>query len=548
MTYWQRAAAYADAVLNGDIPANVFIKLACERFVKDLQRDDIYPSEEGERWCRFLERLPHVKGPWASRGETLKLGDWQIFATINLYGWYYTATNLRRYREGFILVPRKNGKSFWVSGLALGHLCIDGAYGAEVYCGAASEKQAYEVFKPARLICKRLPGLRERFGIEVNAKSLNRIGDGSSFAPVIGNPGDGSSPSAAIVDEYHEHKTNDQVDTFVTGMGAREQPMLLQISTAGSDIGGPCHTKQMEVQDILRGSIEDDTVFGLIYGIDEDDEWDTIEAQKKANPNYGVSVGELFLETELKKAKRSATYQNRYRTKYLNQWVGAKTAWMNMLAYQKCRNKDLNIESMKGRDVIVTLDLASRKDFAEIGLLFPKGDKMKAFVKHYLPEDTIHETTNKRLHDWHAAGWIETTEGNTIDFQQLEDKLIEIKRDYNVIDTAYDPFQATYLVTRLQKLGFPLTEFKQNLFNMSEPMHELEALILEGNIEFEYDPVLMWQFGNVVAKVDAKGKIYPNKERDEAKIDGVVSIIMGVGRKIVSKGPGLTKSRGVIVI
>lgn len=531
-SYWQVAAQYADDVLDGTIPAGAHVKAACKRFIADLSRKDIEPTEDGERWCRWLEKLPHVKGKWARQRERFKLSPWQVFCTVNLYGWRVVATGRRRFREGYIEVPRKNGKTFWVAGLALGHLCIDGEFGAEVYCGATTEKQAWEVFRPAKQICEREPALRERFGVEVNAKVLNILGNGSRFEPVIGDPGDGASPSAGIADEFHEHKSSDLVDTFTTGMGAREQPMMLYITTAGTDMGGPCYAKRADVIDILKGTVEDDQIFGIIFGLDEDDPWDTVEAQIKANPNFGISVDTEFLSGQLAQAKRSAQKQTAYRTKHLNQWVGAKAAWMNMLAYQACRKKALDLDKFAGMRCFAAVDLASKTDIASLALLFERGDRYAAFVKHYLPEDTIAEGGNTRYKAWHSEGWITATPGNVLDYQFIEDDLDDIKSRFELADLAYDPFQATQFATRGLERGFPMTEFGQTVKNFSEPMKELEACILKKKIDFEFDPVLTWMFGNVVAKLDAKDNIFPRKERKEAKIDGVVALIMCFGRML----------------
>lgn len=544
MSYWHKAAGYADRVIAGKIPAGNYVKLACQRFVRDLKRKDIEPHQDGNRWCQFLERLPHVKGRWAARHETLQLGDWQVFCTVNLYGWRVVKTGRRRFREGYVEVPRKNGKTFWFAGIGLGHLCIDGEFGAEVYCGATTERQAWEVFRPARQIAERVPALREHYGVEVNAKVLNILANGSRFEPVIGNPGDGSSPSCGIADEFHEHKTADLVDTFVTGMGAREQPMMLYITTAGSDMGGPCYAKRADVIDVLKGTVEDDTMFGIIYGLDEADPWDTVEAQRKANPNYGISVDPEFLKGQLAQAKRSAAKQNAYRTKHLNQWVGAKTAWMNMLAYQACRRKDLALEQYRGRRCIAAIDLASKIDIACLALLFEQDGRYAAFLKHYVPEARIEDGGSTRYKEWHAAGWLTATPGNVIDYDFIEDDLREVKSAHELIDVPYDPFQATQFATRMLDEGFPMIEYGATVKNFSEPMKELEALILKKLIAFEMDPVLLWMFGNVVAKVDAKDNIFPRKERDEAKIDGVVALIMALGRMMFHKSTDIDYQPG----
>ncbi len=552
MTFTERAKKYAREIKSGKIQACKYVKQACDRFLRDIKRKDIFlDKDEAERWCRFLEKLPHVKGQWAARGETFVLSDWQIFCTVNIFGWKKKKTGLRRFREVYIEVPRKNGKSFWVAAIGVGMLTIDGEYGAEVYCGATTEKQAWEIFRPAKQICERTPALREKFGLEVNAKTLNILSNGSRFEPVIGNPGDGASPSCGIADEYHEHKTSDLVDTFITGMGARQQPIQINITTAGSDTGGPCYEKRDDLIKILSGSVDDDAIFGIIYTLDEEDQWDTIDALKKANPNFGISVDEAFLEGQLAQAKRSAQKQTAFKTKHLNMWVGAKAAWMNMLAYQSCRKKNLDLEKHKGRPCYIGIDLASKSDIASMAILFPPegNGKYAAFVRHYLPEDTILEGGNTRYKAWHQAGHFEATPGNIIDFSYIEDDLAELKSDFQIEEIAYDPFQATQFSVRMQEAGFPMVEVGATVKNFSEPMKELEALILSKKIQFTDCPILMWMFGNVVARLDKKDNIFPDKEKAENKIDGVVALIMAFNRHIVATSrPRGYKDRDLLVI
>ncbi|MEW8230366.1 MAG: terminase TerL endonuclease subunit [Candidatus Thiodiazotropha endolucinida] len=546
MSYFERAVDYAQGVLEETIPACIYVKQACQRFLDDLQRaiDETeiwFDAEAAEKKCRTLEKFPHVKGRWAAKKELLVLGDFQVFIVINLFGFKRVRdgkrVDFRRFREAYVEVPRKNGKTFFIAGIGLIMLTDDGEFGAEVYCGATSEKQALEVFTPAKLISQRDADFREHFGVEPNAKSIVVPGTGSKFEPVIGNPGDGASPSCGIADEFHEHKDSDLVDTFVTGMGAREQPLMLIITTAGADMGGPCYEKRDDVKSILSGDVVDDTVFGIIYTIDEGDRWDTVEAQIKANPNYGVSVNPDYLAGQLAQARRSATKQVAYKTKHLNLWVGAKAAWMNMLAYQACTRKRLNLDDFKGQQCYIGIDLASKVDIASMAILFPpQGNRTKwaAFLRHYLPEECVFgDDAVSRYKAWHTDGWFDLTPGNVIDFDRIEDDLIELRSDFEVKEVPYDPFQATQFAVHMVNEGFPMVEFGATVKNFSEPMKELEAMIIERDIEFEKDPVLNWMFGNVVAKTDKKENIFPDKERKANKIDGVVALIMALGRAIV---------------
>lgn len=541
-----RALQYANEVVDGDILACLYVRLACQRFLDDLDRDDITLGADGwvdrdhpaERWCRFLERLPHVKGKWAATGQSFALASWQIFVTVNAYGWHRVSDGLRRFREVYVEVPRKNGKSFMGAGYGLGHLCIDDEYGAEVYCGATSEKQAWEIFRPARQMCQREPDLVEAYNVQVNAKTLARLDNGSRFEPVIGKPGDGASPSCGIADEFHEHATPDLVETFQTGMGARDQPMMLYITTAGDDMGGPCYEKRADVINILKGTVEDDRIFGIVYTIDEKDEeagiegdeWDTLEAAKKANPNFGVSVSADFIEGQLDAARRSATKQTSYKTKHLNLWVGAMAAWLNMLRYQAARKKSLKIDDFEGEECIVSVDLASKVDIACMLAMFMREGRLSMFCRHYCPEARIEAAGLDRYQGWHKSGWLTATPGEVIDFDYIENDLKEWGSKFELLEVAYDPFQATQFATRMLDAGFPMVEFGATVKNFSEPMKQLEADFLTGSVDVEMDPVLMWMFGNVVARVDAKDNIFPRKERDESKIDGAVAAIMARAR------------------
>ena len=543
-TFLQRAIDYSESITRkqNPYPACEYVIQACNRFLNDLKRHDIELREnESEKWCKFLEMLPHVKGHWAAENLTLVLSDWQIFCTVNIFGFYTKASGRRRFREVYIEVPRKNGKSFYVAALGVGMMTIEVEHGAEVYCGATTEQQAWEIFRPAKQICEALPALRAKFGIEVNAKTLTRMDTGSRFQPVIGKPGDGASPSCGIADEYHEHKDDDLVSTFLTGMGARKQPLMLTITTAGSDMGGPCYEKRDDIIKILKGTVIDDRIFGIIYTIDEADEWDTVDAQIKANPNYGVSVDAEFLEGQLAQARRSPIKQVAYKTKHLNQWVGAKAAWMNMLSYQACKKKNLSLDQFKGRRCVIGIDLASKIDIASMAILFlPDGidEKYTVFVKHYLPEDVILEGGVTRYKAWHTAGYFESTPGNVIDYGYIEDDLLKLKSDFEIVEVPYDPFQATQFSTRMVAEGFPMVEVGATVKNFSEPMKEIEALTYKKQIQYTDCPILMWMMGNVIAKLDKKDNIFPDKTRPSEKIDGVVALIMAMNRAIFHEEHG----------
>lgn len=533
------ARQYADAVLAGEIPVCRYVRLACQRFINDLNRSDWdfeYRTDLADKAVRFMQLLPHTKGKWSAKKQRLTLEPWQCFIECNLFGWVKAGTQIRRFRECYEEEPRKNGKSIRLAARGLYLFCADGEAGAEIYSGATTEKQAYEVFRPAWQMVHKTPELRSRFGIELagNPKNPGPIyitDDMSRYETTIGKPGDGSSPHAALVDEYHEHDTDHMVDAFQTGMGAREQPLLSIITTAGTNLAGPCYQKRRDVIRILEGQVEDETVFGIIFCLDEEDDWSDPESLKKANPNYGVSVFPDFLLAQLAAAKRSASKQNAFRTKHLNQWVGARTIWMNALAWQR-QKRDLALEEFRNCPCFAAVDLASKRDVAALILLFQRGDEYFVVPKFYVPESALED--NDKYRDFVTDGYLVATPGSMTDYEFIETDILEMAASCDVRKIGFDEWQANYLITRLQASGHQdqIVVFNQTVRNMSEPMKEVEARTINRTLWHDGNPVMTWMMGNVAAKIDAKENIYPRKDNEAdplCKIDGVVGLIMAMG-------------------
>ncbi|HDB0091444.1 terminase TerL endonuclease subunit [Pseudomonas aeruginosa] len=545
MTPSDIARQYASDVVGGAIVACRYVKLACQRFLNDLDRqgDDDWPyvfdEAKADRAVKFMQLMPHTKGKWSASKSKLVFEPWQVFIEANIFGWVKKDTGKRRFREAYEEIPRKNGKSARLAARGIYLFAADGESGAEVYSGATTEKQAFEVFRPAWMMAHKLENLRNRFGIELSGNQKNPgpmfvMEDMSKFETVIGNPGDGASPHASLVDEYHEHDTDALVDTMQTGMGAREQPLLSIITTAGSNLGGPCYEKRRDVIRILEGQTIDETIFGIIYTIDEDDPWDDPASLIKANPNYGVSVFPDFLLAQLQQAKRSASKQNAFRTKHLNQWVGARTVWMNMLAWQR-QKRDFTIADMAGCRCWMALDLASKKDVAALVMLFEKAGQFYCIPRFYAPEAAAEE--NEKYQNFALEGHLVLTPGSMTDYAFIEADILDLAKQIDLQDTAFDDWQANYLITRLSNTSIPVVDFNQTVKNMSDPMKEVEARVIARTLWHDGNPVMTWMMGNVAAKIDAKENIYPRKENDNdpnCKIDGPVTLIMAMGRALVA--------------
>jgi phage terminase large subunit-like protein len=543
----ESAKRYAHEVVAGEIVACSYVRLACARFLRDLERTDwqyVYDEAKGDRAVRFMEKMPHTKGKWAAKRQLLTLEPWQRFIECNLFGWVHKDTGLRRFRESYEEVPRKNGKSARLAARGIYLFCADGESGAEVYSGATTEKQAYEVYRPAWVMVSRLAKLRERFGIEQAGNSKNPgpmyvTEDLSRFEPMIGKPGDGASVHAALIDEYHEHDSDDMVDTMITGMGAREQPLLSYITTAGTNLGGPCYEKRKDVIRILEGQVEDETQFGCIWTLDEGDDWSDEASLRKANPNYGVSIFPEFLLSQLTVARRSASKQSAFRTKHLNQWVGARTVWMNMLAWQR-QKRAIAISDFAGCKAWMAADLASKKDVAALTLLFEKESQYYAIPRFYVPESAVED--NPKYQAFIAAGEMIATPGSMIDQAFIEEDILSIAAQVNLQDIGFDEWQANYLIARLQNTSLKdkVIVFNQTVRNMSDPMKEVEARILARTLWHDGNSCMTWMMGNVAAKTDAKDNIYPRKDNDNdpfCKIDGPISLIMCAGRALANTEP-----------
>lgn len=554
--YVSIAHQYARDVLDGTIPACKWVRLACQRQLNDLERQGTpeFPyvfnpqltDVKGKQYfpavriCTFAELQPHIKGDWAARGQRIKLEGWQCFFLAVAFGWVHAETGKRRFRVVDLIVPRKNAKSTIAAVIGNYMLAVDGEYGAEVYSGATSLKQAMEVFKPALLMARKSPDFRAHFGVLPNASNLAVIETNSKFEPVIGKPGDGASPSCAIVDEYHEHSTADLYDTMKTGMGARSQPMLLMITTAGANIGGPCYVHQSTLQKVLEGAIVDERRFGLIYTIDKGDKWTELESLRKANPNFGVSVDGEFLLAQLQEALNDPRKQAVFKTKHLNIWVNAASPWINLQNFQECGDASLDINDFLRELATLGLDLASKVDIASKMKLFRRelptgeGGRLQThfylFSRHYLPGDTIDKPENEHFRGWVEAGAIVRTPGNMIDINLIKEDVQADAQLHPIAEVAIDAWGSREISPSLQADGLTVVDIPMTTRNLSEAMKLIAALVDAGRFHHDDNPATVWMFSNVEVQEDRNENIFPRKAKAENKIDAAVAAILAVSR------------------
>ena len=534
MSHLKAIDDYVNGVLQGSIPACKHVKRACQRHVDDLKKlkNYYFDTEEVERVISLIEVFPHVSGPLAAKREKIKLAGWQKFIVGSIFGWRDKITHFRRFTEAYIQVPRKNGKSTLMATIGNVMTFADGEFGAEVLAGATTERQAYKVFPPARKMILNTPDLKS-LGIEVYKQSIVVSHDQSVFRPIIGDPGDGDSPSCAIVDEFHEHNTSDLYDTMKTGMVARDEPLCLIITTAGVNLASPCHDKYEEVVKMLAKP-EDDSLFGIIYTIDEDDDWTTIEAAQKANPNFGISIFPRHVETALKRAKNNPSQQVAYKTKHLNIWCAAKRAAIDLDKWYACGDDDLKIEDFLEDDCIGAIDLATREDIAGKVYLFRRVidglNHYYAFPKFYVPIDRAYERTDTDYIKWINSGELHYHDGVEISYSQMEADVVEDADQLDLHELVYDPWQATQMAQNLEDKGLTVVELRNGYQSFSEPFKELLAAISAKRFHHPNNAVFSWMASNVVELRDQKDNIRPAKEKPQNKIDGIVCTVMALNR------------------
>jgi phage terminase large subunit-like protein len=538
----ETASRYAKDVVGGRILACKWTRLACERHLADLKRArrKSYPftfdRAKAERACRFAELLPHVKGEWAipkpGVPNRIVLQPHQCFRRSMKFGWVEKETGMRRFRVSYEEMPRKNGKSTDAAIDALYFFAADGEFGSEVYSGATSEKQAWEVFRPAKQMAERTPEFLEQYGVEVNAKSLTILATGARLEPIIGKPGDGASPSLSITDEYHEHQDATQFDTMVTGMGARRQPLAEVITTAGEDIGGPCYALRERVQKMLEGA-EDDRLFGIIYAVDEGTDWTSEDALRMANPNFDVSVKGDYLREQQRAAVNDARQQNIFKTKHLDVWCSARSPWMNIEWWTRCGDATLVAADFIGEPAAFGADLASRLDLASVARVFRReveGEPhFTVFARHYCPRAAVDDPKNRHYQKWEHEGWLTATEGNDIDYDVIGDEILADAKLHAMGVFMGDPWNLRALTDRLKREGIEeklVIEVPQQVQHLSAPMKDFEAAVAAGRVHHAADPVLTWALSNVTVRPDANENVFPRKDRPENKIDPAVALIL----------------------
>ena len=534
---------YAQEINDGVIPACRWVMLACRRFFNDLKfaenRGYIFDEEKAKDVLDFYDHVPHIKGEWA--GSPIKLSPWQGFCLINLFGWVHKDTGLRRFRSGYIEVGRKNGKSTFVAPVGLYMVGFDGEAGSEVYSAATSRDQARIVFDAAR-------DMTRKSELKNALKALNHSvceeGSASAFKPLAADSDtlEGKNTHCAIIDELHAHKNRRVYDVLELSCAARSQPLLLTITTAGDDRTGICYEVRDYLTKVLEGVFEDDSCFGIIYTLDDPEEWKNEQLWIQANPNLGISVKLDDMRRLCQKAQQTPSAASEFKRKRLDIWCEGEAAYFNMEDWRLCPQLAPD-PRLKGLPCYLALDLSSKRDISALIGLFPDDERhYQLKVRFYLPEAVLDPKKSGKAHhiqklykQWADGGWLTLTPGQIIDYSVIYKDAKDWAQHYDAAEIAFDPWGATQLATQLQEDGFTIVQVQQSVKNFSEAMKETDAVMIDHRIHHEHNPVMAWMMSNVNARVDKNDNVFPNKLNDESKIDGPVATFMAMNRALLQQ-------------
>ena len=507
-----------------------------------------YDIEAAERVVTFIEEYcRHYKGEWA--GQPMLLSEWQKRCLLEAFGWFNEA-GFRVVRSVWIEVARKNGKSQFAAAVGMYLLVADHEPGAEVYSSATKRDQARIVFNAARAIVRQNKELRKHVKVQRTQLLVDRTD--SKFEPLSADAHtlDGLDPHGNIIDEIHAHRTREVWDVLDTAMGARRQPMTWVITTAGvydpEQIGWQQHEY---AQNILEGIFEDDSLLIYMCAADDDIPWDSTEAIEQANPNLGISVKAEYLAIQCTKARAQASFTNTYRRLHTNQWTQAHTLWLKLEDWRACAGELPPKKYLATLPCWGGLDLSSKVDLTAMALAFyderpdPEDEDAPALwylaVEHFMPADDIVERSreDKVPYDrWAEQGYITLTPGNVIDYDFIIEHACDSADRFDLLELAYDPWNAMQTAVKLQSEGLTVVEMRQGYATLSEPTKEFESLIISQQLRHGGNPVLAWEANNVVVVEDPAGNIKPDKQKSRRRIDGIVAGIMAIGRGIISDG------------
>lgn len=558
------ADLYIKSVQSGKQFACKWVKLAVQRHVNDLikaEEDPDYPyyfdPEEAKRAINFKQNMHHTQGEWANprlHDTRIRLEPWQQFLDWVKYGWRKKENGCRRFTKAYIEVARKNGKTLDAVLDAIYCFALDSPReeGAEVYFLATKKDQSKKAWDEADLQFKKHKFLRTKVKTYVQNSRIVIPGKNAIMRPIgkDSDTEDSWNPHCVIVDEYHAHKTNKLLNVFESGMGSRQQPLTIIITTAGFYRNYPCYQEEhMLAEQVLQRTIEPvpENYFCIIYTLDEDDDWTDEKNWIKANPNLGVSVKWDYIRDQVQQAILVPSKQNNVLTKNLNIWTDSFTAWLTHDKWNSC-NFPVNDERLIGKVCYGGLDLSANFDITAYVLVFPpenEDSRYQALFRFFIPEENIRDRENRDrvpYSTWIKQGFVFATPGDVIDYDYIEEKIKEDAEKYNIQELAYDRKFAIEIVNHLSEEGITTpVPFGQGTLSMTPAVNDLEKRVYAQELAHGGNPVMNWMVSCTELKQDAQGNrkpIKPDRIKSGMRIDGVVALLMALNRAVMAEDAG----------
>jgi phage terminase large subunit-like protein len=474
----------------------------------------------------FHEELTFADGKLA--GKPFLLERWQQSVVGNIYGW--NRGDERRYREVFIYVPRKNGKTPLAAGLMVQELVRCQTPGAQMFSAAADRDQAALIFRDATQMVRNQSWINDMMKVTPSYKTIEKS-DFSLYKALSSEAGTkhGLRPALVIVDELHAHPNSELVDTLTTGTAVKGlEPLIVYITTADYERESVCNTKHRYACSVRDGKVNDARCFPVIFEAAIDDDWKDPEVWKRVNPNYGVSVSEDYLARACERAQVERSFENEFKRLHLNIKTQSIEAWLPMDRWDQCPSEAVYLD---GETCYGGLDMSSTQDITAFVLYFPELKAVRCWF--WLPGDNA-EVRQRRdgvpYSEWLADGVITETPGDYIEQDPIFDSIMEANDRYDIRKVGADGFQAAAMIERLMREGIDIEKFPQTMQHMTSPCKSLEKLVGTAQLNHGGNPALRWMAGNCVVEREPKRSMMrPSKKHSSEKIDGITALVTAVG-------------------
>jgi len=531
---WDRAHVYMKGILLGSIKTSKWVKLAIERHVDDLERDDLeYDITKIEKVFSFFYFLN------IEPNKRFHLLPYQIFIIIALFGFYWKETGLRKHRYAFVFCGRKNGKTTFIAALQLYAMLADGVYNPQSILVASTKAQASIALNAASELVQNSPMLRKRLDFFGPQDSRHRIVFADKTKPgfcktysAFADRLDGLNPSFSILDEVHTYRDYSLFNVIKSGIGTRDNPMIFLISTAGFNLDSICFdmVKSGKFQ-LENPETRDDSFFYMLYTLDDTDDPSDPSNWYKSNPALFELISLDYLVNEYEQTKLLPVQKANFMTKNLNVFTEEPEIWVSREELEK-RFKDLNLDDFEGMDCYIGADFSKVRDFSAITLTFEKDEHLYSFPFFFFAnnDEDIQWKGKHSLRHWIDKGYIIQGDKPTIDYDLIYEMIAEWQRRFNIIQFNFDPYNKREIIPKLiTDLGINCKDFRQTTIQFNDPIKLAETKILNGEITFQNNPVLLWNFGNVIIWMDGYGNVKFTKDKKENPIDGAISTIMSIG-------------------